>query len=68
MRSPNGRLGGFVLAVALWPGSAGAQTAAHSFEEIQRLLKVGQTVVALLCIRFQAEFRLLPGARPLVRL
>lgn len=46
MLSRNGRrFGGFVFAVALFPGSAGAQTPAHSFEELQRLLKVRQTVV-----------------------
>ena len=45
MLSPNRRrLGGFVFAVA-FPGSAGAQTAVHSFEELQRMLKVRQTVV-----------------------
>ena len=46
MLTPNRRrLGRFVFAVALFPGSAGAQTAAHSFEELQRMLKVRQTVV-----------------------
>ena len=46
MLSPNRRrLGGFVFAVALFPGTAGAQTAVHSFEELQRMLKVRQTVV-----------------------
>ena len=46
MLSPNRRrLGGFVFALALFPASAGAQTAVHSFEELQRMLKVRQTVV-----------------------
>ncbi len=46
MGSPNRRrLGGFVIAVALFPGAAGAQTLAHSFEELQQVLKVRQTVV-----------------------
>jgi hypothetical protein len=46
MLSPNGLcLGGFVFAVALFPASARAQAEAHSFEELQRLLKVRQTVV-----------------------
>jgi hypothetical protein len=39
------RLGGFVFAVALFPISASAQSAAHSFDELQRMLKVGKTVV-----------------------
>ena len=46
MLSPNRRrLGGFVIAVALFPGGVSAQTVAHSFEELQRMLKVRQTVV-----------------------
>ena len=46
MLSPNRRrLGGFVFAL-VFPASAGAQTAVHSFEELQRMLKVRQTVVA----------------------
>ena len=45
MLSPNRRrLGGFVFALA-FPASAGAQTAVHSFEELQRMLKVRQIVV-----------------------
>ena len=39
------RLGGFVIAVALFPGAAGAQTLARSFEELQQVLRVRQTVV-----------------------
>jgi hypothetical protein len=38
-------LGGFTVAVALFPGDARAQTVARSFEELQPILKVGQTVV-----------------------
>ena len=38
------RLGGFVFAVALLPGTARAQTA-QSLEELQRILQVRQTVV-----------------------
>lgn len=46
MLSPNRcRLGAFIFGVALFPGSAGAQTATHSFEELQRMLKVRQTVL-----------------------
>ena len=46
MLCPRGRpVGGFVLALALFPCSAGAQTPAQSFEELQRTLKVRQTVV-----------------------
>ena len=46
MLSANRRcLGGFVFAVALCPAAARAQTSAHSFEELQRILKVRQTVV-----------------------
>jgi hypothetical protein len=46
MLSPNRRrFGGVIFAVALIPGSAGAQTAAHSFEDLQRMLKVRETVV-----------------------
>ena len=46
MLSPNRRrLGGFVIAVALFPGGVSAQTVAHSFEELQQVLKVRQTVV-----------------------
>lgn len=45
MISPNRRrLGGLVLAVALVPNAASAQTVARSFDELQRTLKVGQTV------------------------
>jgi hypothetical protein len=39
------RLAGLFAAVVLSPGYAGAQPAAHSFDELQRLLKVAQTVV-----------------------
>ena len=46
MLSPNRRrLGGFIFVVALFPGSAGAQTVAHSFAGLQRMLKVRETVV-----------------------
>jgi hypothetical protein len=46
MLSPHRRrLGWFVIAVALFPGGAGAQTVAHSFEELQQILHVRQTVV-----------------------
>jgi hypothetical protein len=46
MLNPNRRrLGGFVFAVALFPGSARAQATVHSLEELQRILKVRQTVV-----------------------
>jgi hypothetical protein len=38
-------LGGFTVAVALFPGDVQAQTVARSFEELQPILKVGQTVV-----------------------
>jgi hypothetical protein len=38
-------LGGFTVAVALFPGDVRAQTVARSFEELQAILKVGQTVV-----------------------
>jgi hypothetical protein len=38
------RLGGLVLAVGLVPNAASAQTVARSFDELQRTLKVGQTV------------------------
>jgi len=45
MISPNRRrLGGLVLAVALVPNAASAQTVGRSFDELQRTLKVGQTV------------------------
>lgn len=45
MISPNRRrLGGLVLAVALVPNAASAQTVVRSFDELQRTLKVGQTV------------------------
>lgn len=45
MISPNRRrLGGLVLAVAIVPNAASAQTVARSFDELQRTLKVGQTV------------------------
>ena len=40
-------LGGLVFAVALLPASADAQTAVRSFEELQRMLKVRQTVVVI---------------------
>ena len=46
--NPNRRwLGGFTVAVALalYPGDVRAQTVARSFEELQSILKVGQTVV-----------------------
>jgi hypothetical protein len=40
---PNRRwLGGFVLAAALFPGSARAQELAQSFEDLRQTLKVGQ--------------------------
>ena len=39
------RRGWFVLVVSLFAASAHAQTAARSFEELQRMLKVRQTVV-----------------------
>jgi hypothetical protein len=39
------RVAGVVVAVALLPASARAQPVARSFEELQRALKVGQTVV-----------------------
>jgi len=43
---PNRRwLGGFVLAAALFPGSARAQELARSFEDLRQTLKVGQRVV-----------------------
>jgi hypothetical protein len=43
---PNRRwLGGFVLAAALFPGSARAQELALSFEDLRQTLKVGQRVV-----------------------
>ena len=48
MMNPNRRwLGGFTVAVALalFPGDVRAQTVARSFEELQSILKVGQTVV-----------------------
>jgi hypothetical protein len=46
MIGPNRRrLGGFVLAVALFPGSARAQALAHSFEDLRQTLEVGQRVV-----------------------
>ena len=46
MVSPNRRaLGGVVIAAALFPGSAGAQALAHSFEELQQVLSMRQTVV-----------------------
>jgi hypothetical protein len=38
-------LGGFTVAVALFPGDVRAQTVARSFEELQPILQVGQTVV-----------------------
>ena len=38
------RLGGFIFAAALLPGTARAQTA-HTFEELHRILQVRQTVV-----------------------
>lgn len=38
-------LGGFTVAVALFPGDVRAQTVARSFEELQSILRVGQTVV-----------------------
>ena len=40
-------LGGFVFAVALFPASARAQAAADSFEELQRMSKMRQTVVVI---------------------
>ena len=48
MMNPNRRwLGGFTAAVALalFPGDIRAQTVARSFEELQSILKMGQTVV-----------------------
>ena len=46
MMSPTRRwLGGFTVAVELFPGDALAQTVARSFEELQLILTVGQTVV-----------------------
>ena len=48
MLTPNRRcLGGFVFAVALFPAGARAQAAADSFEELQRMSKVRQTVMVI---------------------
>jgi hypothetical protein len=48
MLSPNQRLlGVFVIAVALFRGSAQAQAAALSFDELQQMLKARQTVVVI---------------------
>ena len=38
---------GLVVAVALFPGSARAQTVAHSFEELQRILKADDIVIVI---------------------